>query len=59
MFQKFKTTLGTAPVLSAAIHGNDGPLDDAHVIDAECVKNAHDWSGGSVRRIHLESAVDV
>lgn len=59
MFQQFKTTLGTAPVLDAEVHGNDGKLSgDEAVVDGECVRNHHEWSGGEIRSILLKSAVE-
>ncbi len=59
MFQSFKTTLGTAPVLDAEVHGNEGKLSsDEAVVDGECVRNHHEWSGGEIRSILLKSAVE-
>lgn len=62
MFTSFKTTLGTAPIIDAAVHGN-GELVQ-HVVepvpdtdDGECVKNHHEWSGGEIRSIVLKSGV--
>jgi hypothetical protein len=59
MFTQFKTTLGTNPVLEAVVHDNDmetlGP--DDFLSEGECVENAHDWSGGTVRKIHVKSQV--
>lgn len=57
-FTKFRTTLGTNPVLEAAVHGNDGELEDGHLeTDGECVMNSQEWSGGTVRSISLKSIV--
>ncbi|CAN8061961.1 unnamed protein product [Agarophyton chilense] len=58
LFSKFKTSLGTNPILEAIVHDNDGEMDtDSFVSDGECVENAHEWSGGTIRRIHLKSMV--
>lgn len=58
MFTKFKTTLGTNPILEALVHDNDGEMDeDNFKQDGECVENSHDWSGGTIRKIHLKSMV--
>lgn len=56
LFSKFRTTLGTSPVLEAVIHGNDGELESEHFeTDGECVENSHTWGGGTIRRISLKS----
>lgn len=58
LFSKFKTTLGTNPVLEAVIHDNDGELGVEHYdTDGECVENRHTWEGGTIRRISLKSMV--
>lgn len=58
LFSKFKTKLGTGDVLSAVVHDNDGELEEDHYdTEGECVENAHDWAGGSIRRIALTSMV--
>jgi len=59
MFTKFKTTLGTAPVVDASVHGNEGPMgEDEAIIDDACVRNHHEWEGGEIRSIILKSAVE-
>jgi hypothetical protein len=59
MFTKFKTTLGSNPVLEAIIHDNDNELldDDDFLSDGECVENSHLWTGGTIRKIHIKSMV--
>ncbi|PXF41714.1 hypothetical protein BWQ96_08560 [Gracilariopsis chorda] len=58
MFTKFKTTLGTNPVLDALVHDNDGEMEAENFLrDGECIENAHDWAGGTIRRIKLKSMV--
>lgn len=58
LFSKFKTKLGTGEILSAVVHDNDGELEEDHYdTEGECVENAHDWAGGSIRRIALTSMV--
>lgn len=56
LFTKFKTTLGTNPILEAEVHDNDGEMDGGRFeTDGECVENAKDWSGGTIRRLKLKS----
>lgn len=56
MFTKFKTTLGTNPILEAIMHDNDGEMhEDNFNLEGECIENAHDWSGGTIRQIKLKS----
>jgi hypothetical protein len=58
-FVTFKVTLGTSPVLDAIVHDNDGALGegDHFETDGECVQNGVNWSGGTIRRIHVKSMV--
>lgn len=40
------------------MHDNDGEMEsDSFSTEGECVENAHDWSGGTIRRIKLKSMV--
>lgn len=47
-----------SPILESLVHDNDGQMgDDNFELDGECVKNSHDWSGSTIRRIKLKSMV--
>ena len=38
------------------MHDNDGEVgEEDFERDGECVQNAHDWSGGTIRRIKVKA----